>query len=101
MLSVFPLLCCPVFISQNSPVTSVLKKMLEFLVSDELRTFQWLVGDHVTEEGRPLTVGELLQFADGQTTIKDPQTIEKMRVTLDILVKIVPTLCTSTQTALS
>lgn len=72
--------------------------MLEFLVSDELRSFQWLVTDQVTGESSP-PIGEQLQNADRPMTQRflgkhfGPKQLED--ITKNILLKIVPTLSTS------
>ena len=74
--------------------------MLEFLVSDELRSFQWLVRDHMTENSRSPIGGEQLLHTDRQTTQRllkkyfGPKQAEI--VTTSILQKIVP-LSTSTK----
>lgn len=83
---------------------SVLAEMLEFLVSEELRCFQWLVSDLMTGEScSPIGV-EQLQDADRPTTQRllgeyfgseQRETVAK-----NILLKIVPTLSMSTQTVL-
>lgn len=100
-----PFLSCPVFISQNPSETSVPTEMLEFLVSDELRSFQWLVSDHMTGERFPPIGGEELQHADRPTTQRflgkhfGPKQLEN--ITKNVLLKIVPTLSMSTQSFLS
>ncbi|CAK6980204.1 Hypothetical predicted protein [Scomber scombrus] len=74
--------------------TSVLSEMLERLVSDELRTFQWLVSDHMSGERRPLISGEQLAHADRPTTQRllenhyGPEQAEN--IARNILMKIVP-----------
>ncbi len=77
-------------------------EMLEFLVSDELRSFQWLVSDHMTSKNHPPIGGEQLQRADRPTTQRllekhlGPKQAEN--IAMNILLKIVPTLSTFTQT---
>lgn len=100
-----PFLCFPVFISQNPSETSFLTEMLEFLVSDELRCFQWLVSDHMTGESCLPIGGEQLKHTDRPTTQRrlgkhfGPKQLDSFA--MNILLKIVPTLSTSTQTVLS
>ncbi|KAF3690560.1 hypothetical protein EXN66_Car006233 [Channa argus] len=67
---------------KNPSETSVLTDMLEFLTSDELRCFQWLVKDHVTNESHTLSGGEQLQFSDKQAE----------SIALKVLLRIVPVL---------
>lgn len=83
---------------------SVLAEMLEFLVSEELRCFQWLVS-HMTDDSCSPIGGEQLQHADRPTTQRllgeyfgseQGETVAK-----NILLKIVPMLSMSTQTVLS
>ncbi|XP_044056894.1 uncharacterized protein LOC122878302 isoform X2 [Siniperca chuatsi] len=83
-------------LDKNPSETSVLTEMLELLVSDELRSFQWLVSDHMTGGSRPCVGGEQLERADRPTTQRllrqhfGPKQAE--RVAKDVLLKIVPTL---------
>ncbi|KAG8003313.1 hypothetical protein GBF38_018309 [Nibea albiflora] len=79
---------------KNPSEMLVLAEMLEFLVSEELRCFQWLVKDHMIDESSP--IGEQLQHADRPTTQRllgeyfgseQGETVAK-----NILLKIVPTL---------
>ncbi|XP_022076178.1 uncharacterized protein LOC110970234 [Acanthochromis polyacanthus] len=82
--------------SQNASETSAVMEMLDLLVSDELRLFQWLVSDHMTAEDGHLIGGEQLQNADRPTTarlLKDrlgPEQAES--VTMTTLLKIFPSL---------
>lgn len=82
---------------QNASEMSVVMEILDFLVSDELRLFQWLVSDH-------MTAGKL-QNADRPTTAR---LLEEQlghhqaeSVAMTMLLKIVPALRTSTQPELS
>ncbi|XP_036971150.1 uncharacterized protein LOC119028864 isoform X2 [Acanthopagrus latus] len=74
----------------------VLTEMLECLVSDELRTFQWLVSDHMTGESLTPVGREKLQHADRLTTARllrehfGPIQVEN--VAMNILLKMVPCL---------
>lgn len=78
-------------------------EMLEFLVSDELKCFQWLVNKYMTAESH--CSGEQLEHADRRTTWR---LLEKLfgsnraeRVAMEILMKIVPTLCMYAKSVLS
>ncbi|XP_042273099.1 uncharacterized protein LOC121900682 [Thunnus maccoyii] len=53
---------------KHASETSVLTEMLECLVSDELRAFQWLVSDHLSGESCPPIGGEQLEHANRLTT---------------------------------
>ncbi|XP_030288656.1 uncharacterized protein LOC115591116 isoform X2 [Sparus aurata] len=74
----------------------VLTEMLECLVSDELRTFQWLVSDHMTGESLTPVGREKLQHADRLTTARLLQEhfgpTQTENVATNILLKIVPSL---------
>ncbi|XP_023119938.1 uncharacterized protein LOC111564535 [Amphiprion ocellaris] len=86
---------CPTS-SQDASETSVVTEMLDLLVSDELRLFQWLVSDHMTAENGHLIGGEQLQNADQPTTARllkeqlGPEQAES--VTMTTLLKIFPSL---------
>lgn len=92
-------LCCSLFISQHPSEPCVLTEMLECLVSDELRTFQWLVSDHMTGESLTPVGREKLQHADRLTTARllrehfGPIQVEN--VAMNILLKMVPCLSMS------
>lgn len=80
-------------------------EMLEFLVSDELKCFQWLVNKYMTAESHFPIGGEQLEHADRRTTWR---LLEKLfgskraeRVAMEILMKIVPTLCMYAKSVLS
>ncbi|XP_051259235.1 uncharacterized protein LOC127365297 [Dicentrarchus labrax] len=81
---------------KNPSETSVLAEILEFLVSDELVSFQWLVSDHMTKESRSPIGGEQLQNTSRLTTQRllekffGPKRAES--VAMNVLLKIVPTL---------
>lgn len=79
--------------------------MLEFLVSDEVRCFWWLVSDHMTGESHSPISDEQLQHTDRPTIQrllgKHFQSKEVESAMMNILLKIVPTLSTSTATVLS
>ncbi|KAM8746358.1 uncharacterized protein AB9X84_017238 isoform 2-T2 [Acanthopagrus schlegelii] len=74
----------------------VLTEMLECLVSDELRTFQWLVSDHMTGESLTPVGREKLQHADRLTTARLLREhfgpIQAENVAMNILLKMVPCL---------
>nr|XP_046246973.1 uncharacterized protein LOC124060274 [Scatophagus argus] len=76
--------------------SSFLIEMLDLLVSDELRSFQWLVSHLMAGDGRPPVGVEQLQHADRPTTERilrkhfGPKQVES--VAMNILLKIVPTL---------
>lgn len=89
----------PCFYIQDPSEASVLRDMLEFLVSDELRSFQWLVSDHMTGESQTLIDKEQLQRADRPATQRLLETYfgvkQAENIAVNILLKIVPTLGTS------
>lgn len=76
--------------------------MLECLVSDELRCFQWLITDHMAHQNKPSAAKEQLQNADRPTTQKilenyyGPKKAES--VVKSILLMTVPSISKSTQT---
>lgn len=79
--SVFMTLMCFLFvISQNSSEMSIIEHMMDFLVTDELSLFHWLVRDHMTIDS---------------TSRKQLKSEE-----MNILLKIVPTLRTPPPTIL-
>lgn len=92
-------LSCAVFISQNASETSALSEMLEFLVSDELRCFQWLVSSHMTGE-RHISLRDEQENVDRTTTqrclVKHLGSKRAENITKMVLLKIVPTLSTLT-----
>uniref|UniRef100_A0A668TK17 Uncharacterized protein n=1 Tax=Oreochromis aureus TaxID=47969 RepID=A0A668TK17_OREAU len=82
---------------KNASDSVVIMEMLEFLVTDELKCFQWLVNKYMTAESHSPIGGEQLEHADRRTTWR---LLEKLfgsnraeRVAMEILMKIVPMLC--------
>lgn len=83
----------PCFYTKSTSEMSTLKKMMKFLVSDELSFFHWLLNDLITGKNSPPTGGELLRHPDRSTT-----TTQQFESTaMNILLKIVPTLSMSIQ----
>ncbi|XP_073332994.1 uncharacterized protein [Pagrus major] len=81
---------------QRPSESCVLTEMLECLVSDELRSFQWLVSDHISGESLPPIGRDQLQHADRPTTARllqehfGPKQAEN--VATNVLLKVVPSL---------
>ncbi|XP_076583052.1 uncharacterized protein LOC143318534 isoform X2 [Chaetodon auriga] len=81
---------------KNPSQSSALSDMLEFLVSDEVRSFLWLVSGHMSGESHAPIGEEQLQHTDRPTAQrllgKHFKTKQAESDAINILLKIVPTL---------